>query len=139
MAELRDLGALGFTDDGKPVVNAGILRLAVQYQRMVGGVLALHEEDPALSGSGAMHEGEVCALLGITGIPSDLRVDDGRPRRRDRRLRGRAHPRPAPQLRRVGRGGRASPRSAACRSPPRPSPHHLTLTDEAVRSARHAA
>ncbi len=45
-----------------------------------GGVLALHEEDPTLSGSGVMHEGEVSARLGVAGIPSVSRVDDGRPR-----------------------------------------------------------
>jgi dihydroorotase len=70
MADLRELGALGFTDDGRPVRNAQILRLALQYQQMVGGVLALHEEDPALSAGGSMHEGEVSARLGIGGIPS---------------------------------------------------------------------
>src|SRR4051812_32461650 len=70
MAELRGEGALGFTDDGKPVVSAGMLRKALQYQRLAGGVLALHEEDPSLSGSGAMHEGRVSARLGVAGIPS---------------------------------------------------------------------
>ncbi len=59
MAELRDAGALGFTDDGKPVVSAGTLRKALQYQRLSGGVIALHEEDPALSRDGVMHEGAV--------------------------------------------------------------------------------
>ena len=70
MAELRDAGALGFTDDGKPVVSAGMLRKALQYQRLAGGVIALHEEDPALSGDGVMHEGAVSARLGLAGIPS---------------------------------------------------------------------
>src|SRR5215213_5396668 len=70
MAELADGGALGFTDDGKPVHRAAILRKALQYQRLCGGVLALHEEDPSLSGAGAMHEGEVSARLGLAGIPS---------------------------------------------------------------------
>src|SRR5205823_10370428 len=50
MAELRTEGALGFTDDGRPVASAGMLRKALQYQRLAGGVLALHEEDPSLSG-----------------------------------------------------------------------------------------
>src|SRR4051812_49505991 len=59
MAELRGAGALGFTDDGKPVHRAAMLRRALQYQRLVGGVIALHEEDPSLSGTGVMHEGEV--------------------------------------------------------------------------------
>jgi len=70
MAELRDAGALGFTDDGKPVHRAGILRKALQYQRLAGGVLCLHEEDPTLSGRGVMHEGDVSARLGLAGIPS---------------------------------------------------------------------
>ena len=70
MAELADAGALGFTDDGRPVHRAAILRKALQYQRLCGGVLALHEEDPSLSGAGAMHEGEVSARLGLAGIPS---------------------------------------------------------------------
>ena len=70
MAELRDAGALGFTDDGKPVHRAGILRKALQYQRLAGGVLCLHEEDPTLSGRGVMHEGVVSARLGLRGIPA---------------------------------------------------------------------
>ena len=86
MADLRDAGALGFTDDGKPVVSAGMLRKALQYQRLCGGVIALHEEDPALSRDGVMHEGAVSARLGMAGIPSRVGVDDGRARRRARRL-----------------------------------------------------
>src|ERR671920_107074 len=70
MAELAEVGALGFTDDGKPVHRAAILRRALQYQRLCGGVLALHEEDPSLSGAGVMHEGDVSARLGLAGIPS---------------------------------------------------------------------
>jgi dihydroorotase len=50
MAELRAEGAIGFTDDGKPVTSAGMLRRAMRYQKLCGGVLALHEEDPTLSG-----------------------------------------------------------------------------------------
>src|SRR5213078_316114 len=69
MAELADAGAAGFTDDGLPVARAGVLRQALQYQRLAGRVLALHEEDPSLSGAGAMHEGPVSALLGLAGIP----------------------------------------------------------------------
>jgi len=70
MAELRQEGALGFTDDGRPVQSAGMLRKALQYQRLCGGVIALHEEDRTLSRGGAMHEGAVSAALGITGIPT---------------------------------------------------------------------
>ena len=70
MSELREAGALGFTDDGKPVVSAGLLRRALRYQRLCGGVIALHEEDPTLSGAGVMHEGSVSVALGLDGIPS---------------------------------------------------------------------
>ena len=70
MAELAEEGALGFTDDGRPVASAGMLRKALQYQRLCGGVLALHEEDPTLSSGGAMHEGAVSAALGVGGIPT---------------------------------------------------------------------
>ena len=104
MAELRALGAVGFTDDGRPVASAGMLRQALQYQRLCGGVLALHEEDPALSGKGAMHEGDGQRAARRRRHPERQRVDDGRPRLRARRLRGRAHPHPAPVGVRVGRG-----------------------------------
>ncbi len=70
MTLLREAGAIGFTDDGRPVVSAGLLRRALTYQRLCGGVLALHEEDPTLSAGGVMHEGEVSAALGLAGIPA---------------------------------------------------------------------
>jgi len=70
MAELADAGAVAFTDDGLPVRDAGVMRMALQYQRLCGGVLALHEEDPTLSGEGVMHEGAVSAVLGMAGIPA---------------------------------------------------------------------
>src|SRR5207248_935508 len=70
MAELAAEGAAGFTDDGLPVRSAGVLRQALQYQKLAGRTIALHEEDPSLSGNGVMHEGAVSALLGLAGIPS---------------------------------------------------------------------
>jgi dihydroorotase len=133
MAELRDLGALGFTDDGKPVVDAGVFRLAVQYQRMTGGVLALHEEDPALSGRGAMHEGEVSTLLGIAGIPS---VSESTMVARDAAIAGyeggRVHVQHLSCVESVEAVAFAKERGV--RISAEASPHHLTLTDEAVRT-----
>lgn len=70
MAELREVGAVGFTDDGLPVADAGVLARALQYQRMCGGTIALHEEEPNLSAGGVMNEGEVSTSLGLRGIPS---------------------------------------------------------------------
>jgi dihydroorotase len=132
MAELRSLGALGFTDDGRPVRSAGMMRLALQYQRMVGGVLALHEEDPALSGTGAMHEGDVSALLGIAGIPS---VSESTMVARDAALAGyeggRIHVQHLSAVESVEAVADAKGRGVQITA--EASPHHLTLTDEAIR------
>src|SRR5215210_5737527 len=70
MAELADAGAAGFTDDGLPVRSAGVMRQALQYQRLAGRVLALHEEDPSLSRGGGMHDGAASTALGLAGVPS---------------------------------------------------------------------
>jgi dihydroorotase len=133
MAELREEGALGFTDDGRPVVSAGMLRRALQYQRLCGGVLALHEEDPSLSGRGAMHEGEVSALLGVTGIPS---VSESTMVARDAALAGyeggRVHMQHLSCVESVRAVAQAKELGFAVTA--EASPHHLCLTDEAVRS-----
>ena len=50
MVELREAGAIAFTDDGLPIRSARVMRRALQYQRLCGGTIALHEEDPDLSG-----------------------------------------------------------------------------------------
>ena len=132
MAELRSEGAIGFTDDGKPVVSAGVLRKAMQYQRLAGGLLALHEEDPSLSGRGAMHEGEVSALLGVAGIPS---VSESTMVARDCALAGyegaRIHLQHLSCVESVDAVAAAKERGVqvTCEV----SPHHLCLTDEAVR------
>ena len=133
MAELRDEGAIAFTDDGKPVVSAGMMRKALQYQRLAGGLLALHEEDPALSGRGAMHEGEVSALLGIAGIPS---VSESTMVARDCTLAGyeggRIHLQHLSCLESVQ--AVAAAKEAGVHVTCEASPHHLCLTEEAVRS-----
>ena len=70
MAALKELGAVAFTDDGLPVNDAQIFRMACRYQQLVGSVLMLHEEEPALSGGGVMNEGAVSAALGVSGQPN---------------------------------------------------------------------
>jgi dihydroorotase len=133
MAELRGEGALGFTDDGRPVVSAGMLRKALQYQRLAGGVLALHEEDPSLSGPGAMHEGAVSAALGVAGIPS---VSESTMIARDAALAGyedgRIHIQHLSAAESVEAVAAAKQRGV--RISAEASPHHLLLTDEDVRS-----
>jgi dihydroorotase len=132
MAELRAEGAIAFTDDGKPVVSAGMMRKALQYQRLAGGVLALHEEDPALSGRGVMHEGEVSALLGLTGIPS---VSESTMVARDCALAGYEGGRIHVQHLSAAESvlavelAKAAGVQATCEV----TPHHLCLTDDAVR------
>src|SRR4051794_25140195 len=134
MAELRAEGALGFTDDGKPVVSAGVLRKAIQYQRLAGGVIALHEEDPSLSGRGAMHEGAVSAMLGITGIPS---VSESTMIARDAALAGYEDGRVHMQHLSCVESVRAIEQAKALgvRVSAEASPHHLCLTDEAIRES----
>ncbi|MFN8109490.1 MAG: dihydroorotase [Thermoleophilia bacterium] len=68
-AELAELGAVALSDDGRPVSDAAVFRRALQYQHLARLPLVLHEEDAALSGDGAMHEGAVSARLGVSGIP----------------------------------------------------------------------
>ena len=132
MAELRELGAAGFTDDGRPVADAGVFRRALQYQRLCGGVLALHEEDPSLSGHGAMHEGVVSAQLGVAGIPS---VSESTMIGRDCALaeyeQARIHIQhlSARESVRVVASAKARGVAVTCEV----SPHHLTMTDEDVR------
>ncbi len=70
MGDLADTGAVGFTDDGRPVVSAGLMRRALQYAAITGLPLALHEEEPTLSRDGHMHEGAVSARLGFAGLPA---------------------------------------------------------------------
>lgn len=133
MAELRDLGAIGFTDDGKPVVSAGILRKALQYQRLCGGLVALHEEDPALSADGVMHEGAVSARLGLAGIPS---VSESTMIARDSALAlyedARVHFQHLSAVESVQ--ALKAAKEAGARVSGEASPHHLTLTDDIVRT-----
>ena len=95
-AELADAGAVGISDDGVPIASARVMRRALQYQALAGLQIALHEEDPELSGTGVMHEGEVSAVLGMDGVPS---ISESTMIARDCALalyEERADPRPAP-------------------------------------------
>jgi dihydroorotase len=132
MAELRQEGAVGFTDDGRPVQSAGMLRKALQYQRLCGGVLALHEEDQTLSRAGSMHEGELSAALGIAGIPT---VSESTMVARDAALAGyedaRVHFQHLSCADSVGAVAQAKARGF--RVSAEVAPHHLLLTEQDVR------
>lgn len=131
MAELVEAGALGFTDDGKPVAAAAMLRRALQYQRLVGLPLALHEEDPTLSAGGVMHEGEVSARLGLAGIPS---ISESTLIARDASIAGyedgAIHIQHLSAAESVAAVAEAQARGVAITA--EASPHHLCLTDAAI-------
>jgi dihydroorotase len=133
MAELHEAGAVGFSDDGLPVRNARVLRRALQYQQLAGGNIALHEEDPNLSGDGVMHEGTVSAVLGLEGIPS---ISEATMIARDAALAAyegaRIHIQHLSARESVEAVAAAKERGVqvTCEA----TPHHLVLTDEEVRS-----
>ena len=133
MAELAAAGAIAFTDDGRPVASAALMRRALAYSAVADRPLALHCEEPTLSSGGQMHEGAVSAELGLAGWPSvaeSLMVErdlalaayEGRPVHLQH-LSARAS---------VNAVRRA--REAGVRVSSEASPHHLCATDELVRS-----
>ena len=133
MAELAAAGALAFTDDGRPVASAGLLRRALAYSAVADRPLALHCEEPTLSKGGHMHEGAVSARLGLAGWPSiaesvmverdlALAAYESRP----------IHLQHLSACASVEAVRRA--RSTGTRASAEASPHHLCATDERVRS-----
>jgi len=133
MAALKKLGVAAFTDDGLPVPDAGIFRMACRYQKLTGMVLALHEEDPRLSAGGCMHEGAVSASLGLAGVPS---ISESTMIARDAAIAlhedARIHVQHLSARESIDaiRTARAAGAQVTCEA----SPHHLLLTDETVRS-----
>lgn len=132
MVAIREAGAVGFSDDGLPISSARVMRRALQYQRLVGGTILLHEEDPELSGDGVMHEGAVSAALGLSGIPA---VSESVMIARDGALcayeDARAHVQHLSA--RVSVQAVEVAKAAGAKLTAEVTPHHLVLTDEAVR------
>ena len=133
MSELADAGAAAFTDDGRPVASAGLMRRALEYNAITGRRLALHCEEPSLTGGGHMHMGAVSAELGLGGSPSlgeslgvvrelSLARDTGQPLH----LMHLSARESVDHLRAAQAAGLEASAEA--------TPHHLCLTDEAVRS-----
>jgi len=130
MAELADQGATGFSDDGRPVVAPGLMRRALQYHGITDRRLALHCEEPTLSKAGQMHEGAVSAELGFTGYPSvaeSLMVErDLSLAAYEGQLLHLSARESVEALRKAQADGVAATGEV--------TPHHLCLTDEAVRT-----
>jgi dihydroorotase len=133
MAELASAGAAAFTDDGQPVVAPGLMRRALQYGAVTGRRLALHCEEPTLSKGGQMHEGAVSAELGFEGYPS---VAESLMVERDLALA--AYERQPLHLLHLSARESVEALSraqvAGVAATGEVTPHHLCLTDEAVRS-----
>jgi len=68
--ELAEAGAVAFSDDGKPVASALLMRRAMEYARPFGYLIMTHSEDPELAEGGAANEGWTAQKLGIPGIPA---------------------------------------------------------------------
>jgi dihydroorotase len=132
MVELAETGAAGFTDDGQPVASSGLMRRALQYHALTGRRLAVHCEERTLSREGQMHEGEVSAELGFAGYPS---VAESVMVERDLAL-ARYERQPLHLLHLSARESvdalRAA-QAAGVAATGEATPHHLCLTDDAVR------
>lgn len=70
MADLRDAGAIAFSDDGHPVENSLVMKRALEYSLLCDALIIDHCEDRNLSAGGIMHEGTTSLKLGINGIPA---------------------------------------------------------------------
>ena len=69
MGELFAAGCHAISDDGRPVLNASVMRRAMEYSKIFDMLVISHCEDSALSGKGVMNEGDVSTELGLRGIP----------------------------------------------------------------------
>lgn len=131
IGEMIEAGAVAFSDDGHPVADAALMRLALEYTSAFGVAVADHCEDKALSRGGSMNEGLVSTRLGLVGIPD---AAEEMVIARDLLLAeltgGRLHlqhvsTRRGVEMIRVAK-------SRGVRVTAEATPHHLTLTDEAV-------
>ncbi len=132
IGELFEAGCVALSDDGRPVMNSELMRRAMEYATMFDLPIIPHSEDLHLSGSGVVHEGLVATELGLRGIPS---ASEASMVARDlllAELTGArlhiAHVSAAESVR-VIREAKARGIRVSCEV----TPHHFTLTEDAVR------
>jgi dihydroorotase len=70
LADLAEAGVVGFSDDGNPVADSSLMRRALEYSRALGLPIIDHCEEPSLTREGVMHEGWVATRLGLRGQPA---------------------------------------------------------------------
>jgi dihydroorotase len=133
MGELGAAGAVGFSDDGRPLPSAALTRRALQYVKVSGRFVAVHAQDDSLMSGGQMHEGPTSARLGLTGIPSLCESLDV-----TRTLDIAAYEDSAVHLCHVSTAASLAAleraKAGGVRVTAEATPHHLTLSDEAVAS-----
>ncbi len=131
MGELVKAGAVGFSDDGNPVMNSLVMRRALEYSRMFGRPIISHAEELSLSDEGIMNEGQNSVLLGLKGIPREAEeVMISRDVLLARLTRGKLH------IAHVSSGGsveiikraKVAGTCVTCET----APHYFSLTDDAV-------
>ena len=131
IGEMHRAGIVGVSDDGRPVIDAALMRRALEYSSMFGLPVIAHEEEPHLAAGGAMNEGMTALRLGLRGIPAAAEeVMIARDLALARLTGGRLH------VAHVStRGAVALLREAKAQGLPvtaEVTPHHLFLTEEAV-------
>jgi dihydroorotase len=133
IGQLCEAGAVAFSDDGSPIANAELMRRAFQYCLMFDKPILSHAEIPELTAGGVMHEGLVSLILGLQGIPA---VAEDAMVARDIALAestgGRLHVMHISTQGSVQAIRRAKNRGV--RVTAEVTPHHFSLTDEALRS-----
>ena len=82
LGEQKAAGCVAFTDDGRPVATALLMRRALEYAGMLGVPIIDHCEDPSLKGDGVAHEGYLRVGARTARHSRHRRIDDGRARRR---------------------------------------------------------
>lgn len=131
MLELFDAGCVAFSDDGLPVMNAAVMRRALDYGLMLNAVISCHEEDLHLTKGWSMNEGVMATKLGLIGFPSAAEeIMIARDIELARYTGGRVHfchvttARGALLIERAKEDGIAVTAEV--------TPHHITLSEEAV-------
>jgi dihydroorotase len=136
MGELREAGCVAVSDDGRPVASARVMRRALEYAKGFGLVVIDHCEEPTLAEKACMNEGTVSTLLGLRGQPA---AGEAIVVERDVLLAeltgGRLHVAHLSAAASVDAVRRGKSRGVAVTA--EATPHHLFLTDEAVRQSEY--
>lgn len=137
MADMRDAGAIGVSDDGLCVMNAAVMRRALEYAATFDLLVSQHCEDHALTARAQMHEGAVSTRLGLQGWPREAEdIIVARDLILNQRARARYH------VAHISTAGAAAlvreAKSRGQRVTAEVTPHHLMLTDSDVLGYRTA-